>query len=296
MITLPVGIAAHVNDPVYVAAHLIELQGAVTHYFTDFTSDLVWNGHTWLHAAPFTVSSIVTDANGVQDVTLTFDEQAQIIQGVDQNEGMSDRIIRIHEAWIDPTTNPPSIYANGVMQDIANGTTGGLDFDETGENSSATLNLGSASVMTSQTGPRNVYGLSCVNGFGDRRCKVVPVSTTVAAAVAAGSHTVTPASMTGILLGITLDVTNANGSGSESVVVTAVTSTTFTATFVAAKAAGWTVRGKCGRTFADCTLYANVANFRGIRHALTPPYSVAWGNGVVVLTSRIFPGQLPGIP
>lgn len=171
MIGLPAGIAAHVDDDVYSAAHLIEVTGDHPHYWTDFVMDLVWNGHTWLHDMPFTVGQIVSDANGIQDVSITFDEQRQQLQGYDANEGTADRNMRIHEAWIDTTTNPPSVYVDGVMTDLAEGETSGLDFDETDQNSTGTLSLGSSSAMTTQNGPRNEYNLDCVNGYRDARCK-----------------------------------------------------------------------------------------------------------------------------
>lgn len=56
--------------------------------------------------------------------------------------------------------------------------------------------------------------------------------TTVANAISAGSQTVTPASMAGIIAGSVLTIDD--GSRQEQVVVTAVTATTFTATFAQA--------------------------------------------------------------
>lgn len=310
MLTLPADIATHKDDVIYIAAHLIELQGGTPHYFTDFSADLIWNGHTWLHASPFVPSAIVTDAAGVQDVSVTFDEQAQIIQAYDQNEGMSDRKIFIHEAWIDPTTNPPTVYANGVMQNIAGGTTAGLDFDETGSASTGTLLLGSASAMTSQNGPRNSYDLSCQNGYKDARCKYAWPLSVVLAGIASGSRTVTPASgmpsgvIALILIGTTLYAANADGTNTETVTVTAITGTTFTATFATAKSANWTVAftpaalATCDRTYSSsngCQAHFNTPNFRGCRHALTPPATVTWGGQSSVLTNRTFP-QDSGVP
>lgn len=289
MLTLPAGIAAHINDDPYIACHLIELGGAVTHYWTDYTSDLVWNGHTWLHNMPFSIGQIVTDAEGIQDVTIVFDEQRQQLQGYDQTEGLGDRTIRVHEAWIDPT-DKLTVLAAGVMVDIASGATAGVDFDEADSNSTGTLILGSSDGLESGTGPRNEYGLSCTNGFGDARCKATVANTTVALALSAtGSRTVTPASMAGILNGITLIVSNADGTNSEAVVVTAVTGTTFTAVFATTKAAAWLVQAICQRTYAACQLFANTPNFRGCRFALTPPQTLQWGAGSVVLNSRPFP-------
>src|SRR6185436_3741313 len=210
MISLPAGIAAHVDDGLYYAAHLVELQGATPHYWTDHVQGLVWNGHTWLHTMPFQLGSIVTDAEGVQDVSVTIDNQAQQLSGYDATEGMGDRVMRVHEVWI---SRADGVTVLDVMQDIANGTTSGLDFDETDMAASGVLSLGSSSAMMSQNGPRNKYDLSCQNGFGDARCKfATPAQTTVAAALGAtGSQSVTPVSMTGIVNGISLSVANADG-------------------------------------------------------------------------------------
>ena len=71
--------------------------------------------------------------------------------------------------------------------------------------------------------------------------------TTVAAAIAAGSQVVTPGSMNGIIVGTVLDVDPGVVDGGtvfeEQVTVTAVTSTTFTATFANAHNAGCVING-----------------------------------------------------
>ena len=70
------------------------------------------------------------------------------------------------------------------------------------------------------------------------------VATTIAANVATGSQTVTPAAMTNIAIGTSLVVANSNASNSETVVVTAIASSTFTATFASTKTGpGITVSG-----------------------------------------------------
>jgi hypothetical protein len=65
--------------------------------------------------------------------------------------------------------------------------------------------------------------------------------TSVALAIATGAQTVTPAAMFGIYAGTILDVDRLTTSSSEAVVVSAVTSTTWTATFTKAHAAGATI-------------------------------------------------------
>jgi len=59
--------------------------------------------------------------------------------------------------------------------------------------------------------------------------------TTVAASIASGAQTVTPASMTGITVGMNLGISNSDYSHYEIVTVTAVTGTTFTANFSTTK-------------------------------------------------------------
>ena len=56
-----------------------------------------------------------------------------------------------------------------------------------------------------------------------------------------GSQTVTPAAMDGITVGGTLLCVNSDGTNPEIVRVTAITSTTFTATFASTKSANWTL-------------------------------------------------------
>lgn len=66
--------------------------------------------------------------------------------------------------------------------------------------------------------------------------------TTVTGTVTAGAGVVvTPASMSGIVLGCTLTAVNADGTNGEEVTVTAVSTTTFTATFASNKAANWLI-------------------------------------------------------
>lgn len=67
------------------------------------------------------------------------------------------------------------------------------------------------------------------------------INTTVAGAISTGSQVITPASMTNIVVGQLLTI-NTGASDSEAVVVTAVTATTFTATFAKSHLANATVR------------------------------------------------------
>ena len=75
-----------------------------------------------------------------------------------------------------------------------------------------------------------------LNGDGTTQVVATPgVNTTIAASIATGSQTVTPASMANITVGEVLTVVNADFTHSENLIVTAVTSTTFTAVFASTK-------------------------------------------------------------
>jgi hypothetical protein len=65
--------------------------------------------------------------------------------------------------------------------------------------------------------------------------------TSIALSVAAGTQTVTPASMFGIYAGTLLQVDRLVTASAETIAVSSVTSTTFTATFAKAHSAGCTV-------------------------------------------------------
>ena len=74
-----------------------------------------------------------------------------------------------------------------------------------------------------------------MDGWGFGQQGSTGVNTTVAASIAVGSETVTPASMTGITTGSILWVANSDGSNAEVVTVSGTTGTTFTATFALTK-------------------------------------------------------------
>jgi hypothetical protein len=71
-----------------------------------------------------------------------------------------------------------------------------------------------------------------------------PINTTVALAIATGSQTVTPASMVGISTSTPLVIDSASSGVQETVTPSAITTTTFTATFAKAHGAGATVVGQ----------------------------------------------------
>lgn len=98
------------------------------------------------------------------------------------------------------------------------------------------LLIGSARTLTPFIPPSRLAAFKLQGNYTQKEQQYV-----VAALAATGSQTITPAAMDGITAGGVLYVCNPDGSSSEKVRVTAVTSTTFTATFASTKLAGWTV-------------------------------------------------------
>ncbi len=91
----------------------------------------------------------------------------------------------------------------------------------------------------------------------------LPVSTTIAANVATGLQTVTPASMANITVGATVIVANGDTTHLEYVPVVAVTATTFSATFVSTKTGpGITVISTFGHV-GDHVIIGNHCNYNG---------------------------------
>lgn len=91
----------------------------------------------------------------------------------------------------------------------------------------------------------------------------LPVGTTIAANVAIGAHTVTPASMLNITVGATLIVANSDTTHLEFVIVTAITGSTFTATFSSTKTGpGITVVSTFGHV-GDHIFALNHCNYNG---------------------------------
>ena len=110
-----------------------------------------------------------------------------------------------------------------------------------------------------ETGLDNISAVGIASGTQQLAS---PFSTTVAANISTGTQVVTPAAMTGtsrgaawsIQIGSILTVANSNGSNSENVVVTSITGTTFTATFVSSKTGpGITVNGYTYNQARDAT-------------------------------------------
>lgn len=98
------------------------------------------------------------------------------------------------------------------------------------------------------------------------------ISTTVAVAVTStGSQAVTPASMTGIVVGsvLTIDATGTK----ETVSVTAITATTFTANFTATHLANFTVTGYALDVTRDAVSATNANDGKGVQATLPMIYT-----------------------
>lgn len=101
------------------------------------------------------------------------------------------------------------------------------------------ITIGAKLVISSS----NIFATVGTRAFGTAIGQVAayPVNTTVAANSAAGSVAVTPASMVGIVAGMSLVIDQ--GAQQETVVVASITATTFTAPFVNAHTGPFTVQG-----------------------------------------------------
>lgn len=104
------------------------------------------------------------------------------------------------------------------------------------------------------------------------------VNTTIAAAISSGVRTVTPGSMTNIVTGATVRIANAVNQLQEDVQVTATTSSTFTARFRFAHAAGVTVTQSPAATLAWINDLGQITGF---------PYK----SNLAVLGNAIFIGS-----
>lgn len=135
-------------------------------------------------------------------------------------------------------------------------------------------------------------------GLGTANAEIVTI-TAVAQAVntnsgsstvaSAGSATITPASMAGIEVGVTLHCVNTAGTNSENVQVTAITTTTFTATFASTKTAGFLI------TTAAPSFQATFAKTHAIGDSICGALSATsnyQGNAAFIATgNKLFLGE-----
>lgn len=123
------------------------------------------------------------------------------------------------------------------------------------------------------------FSATFVNGHsGGYTVVATPISTTASAVSATGSQTVTPASMAGIVVGLSLHVA-AGGGVAEDVVVAGVTSTTFTATFTSTHTAGTAVTlGTASNLTLTPTTAIGVAGTKTI--AVTSPTNITVGTAL----------------
>lgn len=164
-------------------------------------------GYAWIFRAP--------DGGSREIVGLSFDYEI--------NTSSSTWILRV-DRW---TLN---FAYQSTVATISGNSSGSVNFAFSGTEMPLLLfryNSGTPVTPTTETGAAyiKITNIRLVTSTTKR------VSTTTSTTITAGSRTVTPASMTGIYVGQRL-VIDSGEATSESVVVTAVTSTTFTATFV----------------------------------------------------------------
>lgn len=112
-------------------------------------------------------------------------------------------------------------------------------------NVSAGIRIASNDKVVTGTGKTAGPFVGAANGAVLKMCQIdqVPVTYVALAVGATGSQTFTPACMEGVREGARYSIGNADGSNREMILITAITATTATATFVSTKAANWTMRG-----------------------------------------------------
>lgn len=161
-----------------------------------------------------------------------------------------------------------SVIKDGVTSNLAtvavfhntdNQAPGGLGFGLLTGGVAQLVNVAGNLDRQRETGADNISAVGIASGTQQLAS---PIATTIAASVATGTQTVTPAVMSGtsrgavwsIQQGSVLAIANSNGSNAESVVVTSVTGTTFTATFASTKTGpAITVKGYTYNQARDAT-------------------------------------------
>lgn len=142
-----------------------------------------------------------------------------------------------------------------------------------------------------QVGSKITMGLGTANVETVTVLAVASQANTNSAASTAtvGASTITPASMLGIVQAATLQVVNADGSNPETITVTSVTGTTFTATFASTKAAGFLITSK------SPSFQAAFTKTHAIGDSITPQLNAQQGgNGYATYnptTQRIYLGD-----
>ena len=97
------------TEPIY----LIELGFTPTLYLSN-SQDILWDGKYWM-SAPVEVSSIDNDAVGGQSVSLRLNNHDRTFGALVLSQVAQDRTAKIWATYDDPSTSPPVLFADGVM-------------------------------------------------------------------------------------------------------------------------------------------------------------------------------------
>ncbi len=175
MFDLPAAILAHKDDNLIVVPLLISLSAEKTgqnpYFWTNFyNADLVYGGNTYVRTMPFDISSIVTDATGVQTLTITVQDQKQQLKAIQATEGLANRHLQVYEAWVDSTDRATVLAAQMIATGMIDGEP---ELDEEADASTAMITINQGFVSLVVNAPRRKYQLSCTHDFGDARCKHV---------------------------------------------------------------------------------------------------------------------------
>lgn len=103
MRTLDAGIEAHLADGRYTVFQLCELIGPSTTYrYTDAPISIVWGGNVYTNLW-FSISEVVTDADGEVSATVTFEDVSLTIRTLAFANDLNLFSIKVSEVWADTT-------------------------------------------------------------------------------------------------------------------------------------------------------------------------------------------------
>lgn len=108
--------AAYTLDPTRATVvHLVEIVGVTTYRYTDAVyAPITWGGFTWANLG-FELSEISMDASGEQSCSVTFEDASRTLRTLTFSENLSDREVKIYEAWLDPAKIKTGDIATAVI-------------------------------------------------------------------------------------------------------------------------------------------------------------------------------------
>jgi hypothetical protein len=161
---------AHLDDDQILLCTLIELTIGVTVYRTcDWSRDVIWNGNTYSHTAPYDLAQVVTDSDGPQASSVAWDDEGQQVMSTDDAYGLGERSLAIYVALIDPTNIGSALAAQPIVQ----GRTENAAYKVSDTRLIANVSVITTPRSLTAHGLRTRYQTDCSNEYSDARCKHV---------------------------------------------------------------------------------------------------------------------------